>query len=53
MDRIEIPEGWKEESDSLKREFKFADFKQATRFMNKVGEFLGICVCVFVRKITS
>lgn len=29
---------WTEENNSLTREFKFADFKQALEFVNKVGE---------------
>lgn len=35
---MKVPEGWTKDSASLKREFKFADFKQALDFINQVGE---------------
>ena len=33
----EIPEFWKEENNSLVREYEFGDFLEAMEFVNKVG----------------
>lgn len=35
--RLSQLEGWRVESDCLKKDFKFDDFKQAFSFMNKVA----------------
>jgi len=33
-----VPEGWSEVDDALEREFRFADFRAAIDFVNRVAE---------------
>jgi 4a-hydroxytetrahydrobiopterin dehydratase len=33
-----VPEGWSEVDDALEREFRFADFRAAVDFVNRVAE---------------
>jgi len=35
---VAVPEGWSEVEGALEREFRFADFRQALGFVNRVGE---------------
>jgi 4a-hydroxytetrahydrobiopterin dehydratase len=35
---VEPPEGWTEVDGALEREFRFADFRAALAFVNRVGE---------------
>lgn len=36
--RLESRPGWKRHDDEIRREYKFADFKEAMAFVNRVAE---------------
>ena len=35
---MSVPDGWSENDDALEREFRFADFRAAMDFVNRVAE---------------
>ena len=35
---MSVPDGWSEVDDALEREFRFADFRAAIDFVNRVAE---------------
>ncbi|GAB4373105.1 MAG: 4a-hydroxytetrahydrobiopterin dehydratase [Calditrichia bacterium] len=38
QEKLKSLSGWKLDNDAIKKEWKFRDFKEALRFINKIGE---------------
>ena len=38
MSDVNVPNGWRHESNALRREFKFTNFKEAFAFMTSIAE---------------